>query len=30
MAEQIEGVKKDAKIKSVDDLLASGGTWEVT
>jgi 2-oxoglutarate ferredoxin oxidoreductase subunit beta len=27
--EQIKGIQKDAIIKSVDDLLASGSTWEV-
>ncbi len=30
MESQIEFIKKDAKIKSVDDLLNSGGTWEIT
>ncbi|HKK42451.1 MAG TPA: 2-oxoacid:ferredoxin oxidoreductase subunit beta [Bacteroidales bacterium] len=29
VAEQIESVKKDAKIKSVNDLLMSGSTWKV-
>ena len=27
--EQIEGVKKTAKIKCMDDLLKSGSTWSV-
>lgn len=27
---QIEHIKKNSKIKSVDDLLSSGSTWEVT
>ena len=27
---QIDEIQKEAKIKSVDDLLSSGSTWEVT
>lgn len=29
LEEQVENVRKDAKIKSVDELLRSGDTWEV-
>jgi len=29
VVDQIEKVRKDAKIKSMDDLLASGSTWKV-
>jgi 2-oxoglutarate ferredoxin oxidoreductase subunit beta len=29
VAEQVEQVKANAKIKCVDDLLRSGQTWEI-
>jgi 2-oxoglutarate ferredoxin oxidoreductase subunit beta len=29
MEEQIRNIKADSKIKSMDDLLKSGSTWEV-
>jgi len=29
LTQQIENIRKDSKIKSVDDLLHSGSTWKV-